>query len=188
MSKSTNSIALSPHLKFYLFLLHRRIKQHPNSNSYTNNTSHHTQSNDSPDEPQTVIEYALKVLNTHDAAEKAQLTLRAFSRYQHHEISIFKPKSTTNKPHQQQKHGGHGQQTRNEMSGIGHSSLLPDFPARPLHLEIVEPGKTQSRGKSGNISNRIAMIHSLAHIESFGSASNLWLSNLVLAKLDDIEC
>ncbi|MEM9084882.1 MAG: ferritin-like domain-containing protein [Pseudomonadota bacterium] len=42
---------------------------------------------------------------------------------------------------------------------------MPDFPARPDHPELRPPNKMPKRGKGGSERARIALWHSLAHIE-----------------------
>ena len=45
------------------------------------------------------------------------------------------------------------------------SVQMPDHPAWPEGLEVLPPGKMPKRGKGGSARNRIALWHSLAHIE-----------------------
>ncbi len=47
----------------------------------------------------------------------------------------------------------------------GFSVPMPDHPAWPDRLEVLPPGKMPKRGKGGSQRNRIALWHSLAHIE-----------------------
>jgi len=42
---------------------------------------------------------------------------------------------------------------------------MPDRPARPARPELLPPGKMPKRGKGGSLRGRIALWHSLAHIE-----------------------
>ncbi len=42
---------------------------------------------------------------------------------------------------------------------------MPDHPARPATPELLDPGKMPKRGKGGSERGRIALWHSLAHIE-----------------------
>ncbi len=42
---------------------------------------------------------------------------------------------------------------------------MPDHPARPARPELLDPGKMPKRGKGGSERGRIALWHSLAHIE-----------------------
>lgn len=41
-----------------------------------------------------------------------------------------------------------------------------DRPARPTNVELISPQRAPKRGKGGSLANRIAMVHSLVHIES----------------------
>ncbi|MEM1196917.1 MAG: ferritin-like domain-containing protein [Pseudomonadota bacterium] len=43
--------------------------------------------------------------------------------------------------------------------------LMPDWPARPVEPELLPPNKMPKRGKAGSQRARIALWHSLAHIE-----------------------
>jgi len=47
----------------------------------------------------------------------------------------------------------------------GFSMQMPDHPAWPEALEVLPPGRMPKRGKGGSERNRIALWHSLAHIE-----------------------
>lgn len=47
----------------------------------------------------------------------------------------------------------------------GFSTPMPVFPAWPQALKILPPGQMPRRGKGGSARNRIALWHSLAHIE-----------------------
>jgi len=47
----------------------------------------------------------------------------------------------------------------------GFSTLMPDRPARPERPELLPPNRMPKRGRAGSDGSRIAMIHSLAHIE-----------------------
>ncbi len=42
---------------------------------------------------------------------------------------------------------------------------MPDSPAWPAELEVLPPGQMPKRGKGGSQRNRVALWHSLAHIE-----------------------
>lgn len=46
------------------------------------------------------------------------------------------------------------------------TGVAPDRPARPEHVELLPPHLAPKRGKGGSLANRIAMVHSLVHIES----------------------
>lgn len=45
------------------------------------------------------------------------------------------------------------------------SAEMPDRPNWPANLKVLAPGQMPKRGKGGNQKNRIALWHSLAHIE-----------------------
>ncbi len=47
----------------------------------------------------------------------------------------------------------------------GFRAAMPDAPQWPRGLEVLPPGRMPKRGKGGNARNRIALWHSLAHIE-----------------------
>ena len=47
----------------------------------------------------------------------------------------------------------------------GFSAAMPDHPAWPDTLEVLPPSRMPRRGKGGSDKNRIALWHSLAHIE-----------------------
>ncbi|RIV83666.1 ferritin-like domain-containing protein [Aurantiacibacter zhengii] len=47
----------------------------------------------------------------------------------------------------------------------GFSARMPDHPEWPERLVVLPPGKMPKRGKAGSERNRIALWHSLAHIE-----------------------
>ena len=47
----------------------------------------------------------------------------------------------------------------------GFAASMPDHPAWPEGLEVLPPGRMPKRGKGGSQRNRIALWHSLAHIE-----------------------
>ncbi len=42
---------------------------------------------------------------------------------------------------------------------------MPDAPARPAHPQLLPPGRMPKRRKGGTETNRIALLHALAHIE-----------------------
>ncbi|GAA5055940.1 ferritin-like domain-containing protein [Erythrobacter westpacificensis] len=54
---------------------------------------------------------------------------------------------------------------RRDALPTGFSASMPDHPAWPDGLEVLPPGKMPKRGKGGSHRNRIALWHSLAHIE-----------------------
>ena len=47
----------------------------------------------------------------------------------------------------------------------GYSVAMPERPAWPEQLELLAPGRMPKRGRGGSQRNRIALWHSLAHIE-----------------------
>ncbi len=47
----------------------------------------------------------------------------------------------------------------------GFSAAMPDHPCWPDGLEVLPPGRMPKRGKGGSATKRIALWHSLAHIE-----------------------
>ncbi|MEL1251966.1 ferritin-like domain-containing protein [Aurantiacibacter gilvus] len=53
---------------------------------------------------------------------------------------------------------------RGELA-TGFSAEMPDHPAWPEGLEVLSPGQMPKRGKGGSAKNRLALWHSLAHIE-----------------------
>lgn len=53
---------------------------------------------------------------------------------------------------------------RGELA-TGFAVAMPDHPAWPAGLEVLPPGQMPKRGKGGSARNRIALWHSLAHIE-----------------------
>jgi uncharacterized ferritin-like protein (DUF455 family) len=54
---------------------------------------------------------------------------------------------------------------RKGVLATGFSAGMPDHPAWPKGLEVLSPGRMPKRGKGGSARNRIALWHSLAHIE-----------------------
>ncbi|PEQ12278.1 rhamnosyltransferase [Novosphingobium sp. PC22D] len=49
--------------------------------------------------------------------------------------------------------------------GFAFDTEMPDTPGRPARPELLAPGKMPKRGKAGSERGRIALFHSLAHIE-----------------------
>eukprot|EP01083_Nonionella_stella_P021309 59113_1 len=88
----------------------------------------------------TVFEYGLLALNTHCSDLKAALTLEAKALYDKGIIPLGDPTKI---------------------------DLPPETPARPLNIETLPPSMMPKRGKGGTLKNRIALIHSFCHIESF---------------------
>ena len=54
---------------------------------------------------------------------------------------------------------------RSGSLGTGFSAEMPDRPLWPERLQLLHPAKMPRRGKGGSEKNRIALWHSLAHIE-----------------------
>ena len=54
-----------------------------------------------------------------------------------------------------------------------HDEICPMPPDRPARgddkVKVVAPGQTKKRGKGGSLASRIALIHSLAHIENWAT-------------------
>ncbi|KAL0480061.1 hypothetical protein AKO1_010947 [Acrasis kona] len=88
--------------------------------------------------PDSLHEYGILVLSTNDTYEKAEITKEAYKRYEQKEISFRSL-------------------TRTEP---------PEHPARPSNVKIVEPKDAPKRG-GGSLGNRIALLHSLCHMESY---------------------
>ncbi|KAK7282597.1 hypothetical protein RIF29_11506 [Crotalaria pallida] len=93
-------------------------------------------------EQESLVEAALRVLNTADPFEKAQLGDSVASRWLHGSIT-------------QPYHPHHPH------------PLLPDRPARLSNVKLVAPGLMPKLGKAGSLQSRIAIVHSLAHTESW---------------------
>lgn len=55
------------------------------------------------------------------------------------------------------------------LAGIASSALppVPEKPARDPNVRIVSPGDMGDRGKGRSLESRIALLHSLAHIENW---------------------
>jgi len=83
-----------------------------------------------------LTEYAAKILATGDATEKAQLSEKACELWQ-----------------------------SGRVIEVG-QCVPPDKPSRPDYVKILPPRDMPKRGKGGTLENRIAMLHSLVHIES----------------------
>lgn len=92
--------------------------------------------------PSSILGYAALVLRTASAHEKSALTLEAWRRHECGEISV-RPDPGQPQP------------------------TAPDAPARPDDVETVLPQHAPARGKGGSLAKRVAMVHSLAHIESW---------------------
>ena len=88
----------------------------------------------------TVFEFGVKILNTCSSEDKAQLTLECNKLYNDGKISMGNPQNIPK---------------------------LPDIPARPKNIKLINPKKVSKRGGGGTLKNRIALIHSFCHIESY---------------------
>jgi len=88
-----------------------------------------------------LIEAAVSVLNTADTTQKARLTEKYARDWQGGVISQI----------------GTGDQDVEQP---------PQEPARPDDITLVAPRDAPKRGKGGTLKSRMAMIHSLVHIES----------------------
>jgi uncharacterized ferritin-like protein (DUF455 family) len=95
------------------------------------------QSSQAPKNPKSLCEYGLKVLLTNDTREKAKITHEAYVLWKENKIPLC----------------------------INYRAP-PDVPARPLNLKQVDPRNVPKRG-AGSLQNRIALIHSIAHMESY---------------------
>lgn len=94
----------------------------------------------------TLREYALLVLNTHNAADKAKFTFDAFTKFNRGDIPL---------DYSTQDHS------------VPSSHRYPnDYPARPPELQTLDPQQMPPSIKGDHEGNRIRLIHSLAHIES----------------------
>eukprot|EP00668_Euglena_longa_P041035 GGOE01054000.1.p1 GENE.GGOE01054000.1~~GGOE01054000.1.p1 ORF type:complete len:311 (-),score=85.76 GGOE01054000.1:302-1234(-) len=54
-----------------------------------------------------------------------------------------------------------------DVVGEPHEEWTPRHPARPTTVSIVDPAHVPKRGGAGNLENKVALVHSLAHIESW---------------------
>jgi hypothetical protein len=91
-------------------------------------------------EPTTLLEYALRVLITHHTNDKVALTQRALHRWHEEKLPLGDLETTP---------------------------LPADRPARPSHLIIVPPAQVPKPIPNDHLGNRLRLIHSLAHIESY---------------------
>lgn len=98
-----------------------------------------------------LLEAALIVLSIPDIKEKAFLTRLFFRQYR---ANSFSPVASAFSADAAQ-------------DPAEESRTLPSYPARPANLQVVRPGEVAKRGVGGSTERRVAMIHSLAHIESW---------------------
>jgi len=89
--------------------------------------------------PESLVGYALAVLNTPDASQKAGLTREALQRWQAGELPPY----------------------------CDTDGDAPHVPARDCRIERCTPGAAPKRGKGGSLASRVALVHGLAHIESW---------------------
>jgi uncharacterized ferritin-like protein (DUF455 family) len=94
------------------------------------------------DRPSDLLSYGLKALNSHDTKTKVDVTFEAFQLYRDQKLPIFPPESVP-------------------------LPVPPAVPARPLNLTVLPAGQMPRAKKNDVEGNRIRLIHSLAHIESY---------------------
>ncbi|XVE75502.1 hypothetical protein DITRI_Ditri12bG0098600 [Diplodiscus trichospermus] len=92
-------------------------------------------------EDETLVEAALRVLNTADPFEKAQLGDLVASKWL---------QGTITRPYDP-----------------FHNLPLPDRPARLTNVKLVSPSLMPKLGKAGSLQSRQAIVHSLVHTESW---------------------
>ena len=97
--------------------------------------------------PDCLLGYALLVLATNDTVEKARLTHEAKRRFDAKELPVAPPSQT-------------------EREYVQNNSIR-DEPARPTNLKVLAPKDMPAPAKGDEAANRIRLIHSQAHIESF---------------------
>ncbi|KAI5405625.1 hypothetical protein KIW84_052412, partial [Lathyrus oleraceus] len=90
---------------------------------------------------ETLIEAALRVLNTADPFEKARLGDSVASRWLDGSIA--------------------------EPYKLSIDLLVPDRPARLSSVKLVAPGLMPKLGKAGSLQSRVNIVHSLTHTESW---------------------
>ncbi|KAG8934720.1 hypothetical protein FRC02_009423 [Tulasnella sp. 418] len=98
-----------------------------------------TLTSDHNQEPNSLLEFAILVLNTADPEQKVEKTRQA--------VAAFRT---------------------GKIKSVGRNTTLrpPDVP--PRHdLRLVAPGKVTKRGKAGSVKSRIAILHALANIEQW---------------------
>jgi len=93
----------------------------------------------STEQPESLVGYALAVLRSSDAFVKHALTCEALARWRAGELPTH----------------------------VTSDGEAPDKPARDLRVLHCEPGAAPKRGKGGSLASRVAIVHSLAHIESW---------------------
>lgn len=92
--------------------------------------------------PNTLVDWALEILSTADPDEKARLGDLAASRWLRGDIPLpYDPSRPARPP--------------------------PDRPARSAEVRLLPPSRMPKLGKGGSAQSRLAMLHSLAHTESW---------------------
>eukprot|EP01104_Vermistella_antarctica_P015955 TRINITY_DN5345_c0_g1_i1.p1 TRINITY_DN5345_c0_g1~~TRINITY_DN5345_c0_g1_i1.p1 ORF type:complete len:294 (-),score=62.20 TRINITY_DN5345_c0_g1_i1:104-985(-) len=91
--------------------------------------------------PNSLVEYAVAVLNEGHPDKKAALTHEALKRWRDEDLPIV------------------DDENKEEI-------VVPLHPARPDFVKIVPARDVYKRGKGGTLANRIALLHSIVHIES----------------------
>ncbi|KAI3458890.1 hypothetical protein Pfo_015553 [Paulownia fortunei] len=90
---------------------------------------------------ETLVEAALRVLNTADPFEKARLGDEVANKWLKDDISLSYDASM--------------------------DITVPDRPARLANVKLVSPGEMPKLGKAGSLQSRQAIVHSLVHTESW---------------------
>ena len=97
---------------------------------------------ESQEPPKTLVDWALEILSTADPDEKARLGDLAASRWLRGDIPLpYDPSRPARPP--------------------------PDRPARSADVRLLPPSRMHKLGKGGSAQSRLAMLHSLAHTESW---------------------
>ncbi|KAF0911903.1 hypothetical protein E2562_012730 [Oryza meyeriana var. granulata] len=92
--------------------------------------------------PKTLVDWALEILDTADPDEKARLGDLAATHWLRGDIPL--PYDPSHPPH-----------------------APPDRPARSAAVRLLPPSRTPKLGKGGSAQSRLALLHSLAHTESW---------------------
>lgn len=90
-----------------------------------------------------LLDYAHLILNTADADLKATYSMQAYQHYHHHNLPVFHPDTTATIP------------------------SPPTKPARPSTVREVKVNELVKPIKGDFIAERIRLLHSLCHIESY---------------------
>ncbi|KAK9168456.1 hypothetical protein Syun_000596 [Stephania yunnanensis] len=107
----------------------------------TNEQFQHNNNNNTQPKTETLVEAALRVLNTPDPFEKANLGEAVASRWIHGSIT----------------------ESFSQCVDLN----VPDRPARPSNVKLVSPSLMPKLGKAGGLRSRQAILHSLVHTESW---------------------